>query len=143
MHAEDLRKVAGITAGVAVLAFGAIYSVFASLPDLCSNEKLSEALSPSGRWKAVVFARDCGATTDFSTHVAVLKREENLSSSSESAFSADTNHGAASSGPGGGPAVTAYWISESDLVLRHSAMARVHKAVEAAGPVRIKNEQVR
>jgi hypothetical protein len=40
---------------------------------LCGNRVVAEALSPNGRWKAVVFVRDCGATTSWATHVSILK----------------------------------------------------------------------
>jgi hypothetical protein len=39
----------------------------------CQNEVLSQATSPSGRLKAVVFSRDCGATTGVSVQVSILR----------------------------------------------------------------------
>jgi hypothetical protein len=40
--------------------------------DPCGNSIRATAPSPSGRAKAVVFVRDCGATTGYSTQVSVL-----------------------------------------------------------------------
>jgi hypothetical protein len=40
--------------------------------DLCGNRVIETALAPDGKTKALVFERDCGATTDFSTHVSIL-----------------------------------------------------------------------
>jgi hypothetical protein len=40
---------------------------------MCGNEIYQEVYSPGKLYKAVVFQRDCGATTSFSTHVSILK----------------------------------------------------------------------
>ena len=40
---------------------------------LCGNETITEAVSPDSRHRAVAFVRDCGATTPFSTQVALLR----------------------------------------------------------------------
>ena len=40
--------------------------------DLCGNEVARTVLSPSGKMKAVVFNRNCGATTGFNTQVSIL-----------------------------------------------------------------------
>ena len=40
--------------------------------NLCANTVLKAETSPSGRKTVVVFERDCGATTDFSTQVSVF-----------------------------------------------------------------------
>lgn len=46
--------------------------------DMCGNEVYSEVLSPDGEYKAVVFQRDCGATTGFSTQVSIIHSGDNL-----------------------------------------------------------------
>lgn len=46
--------------------------------DGCVNEPLQTIVSPSGAFKAVVFSRDCGATTGFNTQVSVLGANETL-----------------------------------------------------------------
>lgn len=57
-----------------VLAFTviciAVLHFFAS--EMCANRVAVEAKSPDNRYKAVIFERDCGATTDFSTQVSIL-----------------------------------------------------------------------
>ena len=44
----------------------------------CVNEIRAEIPSPSGEHRAVVFRRNCGATTAFSTHVSVVPSSETL-----------------------------------------------------------------
>jgi hypothetical protein len=47
----------------------------------CSNETVSSQGSPSGAYKAVVFSRNCGATTGFNTQLSILKASEAPNSS--------------------------------------------------------------
>jgi len=43
---------------------------------LCDNEFIQSTTSPDNKWKVVLFQRDCGATTNFSSHIVVIKREQ-------------------------------------------------------------------
>ena len=54
-----------------ILLLGGVL-VLSSCSDMCRNETVSESVSPDGRYRAVVFTRDCGATTDYSTQVSIL-----------------------------------------------------------------------
>src|ERR1041385_6220803 len=72
----------------------------------CANQALRSVPSPDGALRAVVFERECGATTDFSTRVTVLARAgQKLPERPDAVFDADRTHAAAPAGPGGGPAV--------------------------------------
>lgn len=90
----------------------------------CENTILSEARSPNGRLNAVLFERNCGATTGHSTQVSVL-RSGVRPDVSGNAFVADTNHGAADGSVGGGPWVEAVWTDDESLIVRYDAQARV------------------
>ncbi|HET7832013.1 MAG TPA: hypothetical protein VFK88_03520 [Gallionella sp.] len=46
---------------------------------LCETDITQTVFSPSGTLKAVVFSRDCGATTGFNTQVSILRANESLS----------------------------------------------------------------
>jgi hypothetical protein len=74
------RKTAKITAGV-VLA--AVLIGWASTQALdrygfgtCENEAAQYLSSPGGQYRAVIFYRNCGATTNFVTNVSLLKELE-------------------------------------------------------------------
>ena len=45
---------------------------------LCGNDVTQSIVSPSGKVKAVVFTRDCGATTGFSTQISIIRASETL-----------------------------------------------------------------
>lgn len=57
--------------------------------DMCANTVESSQLSPDGKWKIVLFERDCGATTGFSSQISLLKANENLSNESGNVYTAE------------------------------------------------------
>jgi hypothetical protein len=97
--------------------------------------------SPDSRLMAVVFERDCGATTGASTQVSVIPFGAALPNKAGNVFIADTDHGAAPSGPGGGPAVGARWLSPSEAVVSHHRAARVFLAERSFESVMVSYEQ--
>jgi hypothetical protein len=105
------------------------------------NDPVAEYPSPDGASKLVVFQRDCGATTDFSTQASLLGPRVRLSNSDGgNVFIADTNHGVAPSGPGGGPELHVVWESPKRLLLRHHGKARVFKAIPRIGEIDVRFE---
>jgi hypothetical protein len=143
MPARATPKVLIVTAGV-ILAFIAVvcYSLHVFGGSSCANELLAEAVSPDGKLKAVVFQRDCGATTGFSTQVSVFAASAGVGNSAGNVFTSDTNHGLAPSGPGGGPLVKVNWRSPSVLVVSHHAAARVFIAEPQVGSVKVNYESL-
>jgi len=102
-------------------------SIFASssCKDACANKVIFETVSPNGELKAVVFQRDCGATTGFSTQVSILKAGSSFPNISGNVFVADCDHGRAVAGPGGGPTVEVHWSANNALELAYDFNARV------------------
>src|SRR5262249_10486833 len=87
---------------------------------MCANQLLAEIPSPDGALKALVFERDCGATTGFSTQISIVGGNGSLPSRAANLFVADTDHGKAPSGPGGGPELRVGWVGTHVLrVGRH------------------------
>ena len=86
------------------------------LSDVCGNDLVAEHLSPDGKAKLLIFQRDCGATTGFSTQASLVAAEAKLSGSSGNLFIADTDHGIAPSGPGGGPDLRVRWEGPKRLL---------------------------
>lgn len=46
--------------------------------DLCGNDPLTHAESPDKKHLAVIFVRDCGATTGYSTQVSIWRQPAEL-----------------------------------------------------------------
>ena len=93
--------------------------------------------SPDGKLQAVVFERDCGATTDFSTQVSLLQRGATLPDNPGSVLVLDRDHGRAPSGPGGGPTVVVRWLADDSLAISFDRRARLFQHTDSLGGVRI------
>ena len=64
-----------------VLTLGIYIGLFLyTADDMCKNIVYKEYASPNAQLKAVVFVRDCGATTGFSTQISILDFNESLKS---------------------------------------------------------------
>ena len=126
----------GAVAVAAVLAAGA-FIVGRAPSSMCGNRVLSRVPSPDDQLQAVVFERDCGATTDFSTQVALLRRGAPLPNEGGNVLVVDTDHGKAPSGPGGGPVVTVRWVASDSLEIGFHRRARIFRQANAMGAVRI------
>ena len=94
----------------------AVWHLMAFWDGLCGNKILSEAISPDDTRKAVVFWRDCGATTAYSTQISIIPAHDALPNAAGNIFIADDQ-----------PA-TVLWTSRNVLVITHSAHSHVRKA---------------
>jgi hypothetical protein len=105
--------------------------------DPCDNKELQTVNSPNGQHKAIVFQRSCGATTGFSTQISLLKTNKQLPKEGGNIFMADTNHGKAPAGDGGGPAVTIQWLGEQTLSVKYDKRSRVFRCGQSMDGVSI------
>ncbi len=97
---------------------------------MCANEVLQEIPSPDNKLKAVIFKRDCGATTGFSTQITIIKTDEKLQNKRGDVFSVDTDHDKVPSGPGGGPKIEVVWKGPRQLQVKHPQKARIYLSVK-------------
>lgn len=128
-----------------VLVAGAFFFVaynFLSLDDTCENVVLSESANPNRQIKAVIFQRNCGATTGFSTQVSILEFRDELKNDSGNIFVADTNHGEAPSDENGGPKVEAEWIGNNNLKLRYHPKAQTFTKATSFNDIQITYEEI-
>ena len=108
----------GLAAAMLALAFGGT----------CGNDVVARVPSPDGQLEAVVFQRDCGATTDFSTQVSVVRTGAALPDAGGNLLVARGGP----PGPGGGPAVWAEWGGARRLRLRYHSHTRIVRAEREA-----------
>lgn len=95
----------------------------------CGNEVASTFESPRGGRIAVVFNRNCGATTGFNTQLSVLPKGEASPSEAGNALIAD-----------GALALRVRWVSESELVVTGHQGAKIFKQEKLANGVLISYE---
>ena len=86
--------------------------------DMCGNQVISETPSPDNKHKAVVFVRDCGATTGFSTQVSILKYDNKIrdDESGNILTTSDKYYGQRINNVGG-PDVKIKWMTNRKVIL--------------------------
>ena len=107
----------------------------------CRNEVLQMVASPNEGRKAVIFQRDCGATTGFSTQLSILRANDEFPKEPGNTFIADTDGGQAPAGKGGGPEVKVQWVGETELIVMHDKRARVFLSEPTIDGVKLRYER--
>lgn len=75
---SDLRPIYWISIVVLSLTFLTSLFIGSLFSDMCGTSDITEVLSPDARHKIVVYNFDCGATTDFSLDVSLLRANQKL-----------------------------------------------------------------
>jgi hypothetical protein len=74
-----MKKILITIALVVILVPAGVIGIFMySTSNMCANEIYKEVNSPSQEFKAVIFQRDCGATTSFSTQISIVSKATTL-----------------------------------------------------------------
>jgi hypothetical protein len=102
----------------------------------CDNEVLADVPAPDTQHRAVLFQRDCGATTGLSRHVSVLRGSRRLPETAGNAFVADTDPVSADSGIS--PFVAVRWIDHAHLEVLSDTRARVRTMDSLVDGIRIR-----
>lgn len=105
----------------------------------CSNMPITQIDAPGGEHSAVLFRRDCGATTSFSTQLSVLRTGEDEQGSGN-AFRADADHGATALGEWDGPWAEISWLASDHLLVRYAERSRIFRQKDEVSGVRITYE---
>ena len=106
----------------------------------CSNTPVTSSEAPDGLHTAIIFLRECGATTDFSTQISVLMAGQEPAGAGN-AFIADADHGAAATGGWGGPWAEIVWVESDHLMVRYAANTRIFEQKNRVSSVKISYEQ--
>lgn len=93
----------------------------------CGNTIINSTSSPDENYKIVIFERNCGATTGFSTQVSIMPSNEELGSKGGNIFLADDNQGQAKINESGCIDLEAEWLTSSTVVIRYDSSAAVYK----------------
>ncbi len=104
-----------------VLAF--LFYLFSA--NTCENQVFTEVVSPNKIHKAVLFQRDCGATTGFSSQVSLLNADSTLANESGNIMVVD--------GHPDNNAITLTWSSNDELVISQARFSKQYKAEQTWG----------
>lgn len=96
---------------------------YQAFSDMCANEVTAYKTSPDGQWKVVLFERNCGATTGYSTQISLLEATDSLANESGNVFVAE-----------GQPITYALaWESNSTVVVRGTGNRQFKKEPSLSG----------
>jgi hypothetical protein len=95
----------------------------------CGNEVASTIESAGGGHVAVIFNRNCGATTGFNTQLSVLAKGDAVPKEAGNTLIAD-----------GSLALKVRWVSESELVIAGVQGAKIFKQEKLANGVAVSYE---
>jgi hypothetical protein len=111
MHGRKKLWIVGLICvlGVGVLVYRYILSV--TLFPGCSNDVLSERVSPDGKYLATVFERNCGATTPYYRVVSLRRHGKRFDGNDEKAWVFEVKNQ---------PAVALAWESQQQLNIVYS-----------------------
>lgn len=118
---------------LAVLLFSILSTTAFLFIDICSNDTFSTTYSPSGKLKAVVTERDCGATTSYNYILTIGKHDQSFFLTK-----AAWVYGALRNEKERGVALQ--WASESEVLVRfHSSkLQKIEQNPVVIGDERIK-----
>lgn len=91
---------------------------------LCDNETVASLNSPDGERRAILFMRECGATTDYTTQVSVVSSTWQFHGIGN-VFVADAYDRGARRGSWGGPWAEIQWTGPRQLLITYDKRARV------------------
>ena len=100
-----------------------IMFIYVSCGSLCSNDIVFSMESPDKSYKIIHFVRNCGATTDLSAHISIMKTTESLANEAGNAFIFDSNH----CGTKYFSLIKPVWKSNDLIEIKYSKKARVFK----------------
>lgn len=117
---------AGLAAAALLVLVLPIILLMTALEPSCGNDLAKEFPSPNGQLKAVVFRRDCGATTSFTMNVSILPAGQSLPNQPGDAFVKDDDEP---------PAV--HWIDDTHLLISETWPGKILLQKNAVGKVQI------
>ena len=119
------QNILSLIIALCICAFSGFNSTCSDF-DMCGNDVTNEVASPDGKIKAVVFERDCGATTGFSTQISVLPDSKLLPNEGANLFYATSkNEKVKLTEKGVLQNLEVKWLSETKLLIRYDSLAEV------------------
>jgi len=86
---------------------------------MCGNQIITEQLSSDKKYKIIVFVRDCGATTGFSTQVSILRNDKKLGDDDSGNVLTISDHYYGNKyNKYGGADVKSEWVTNKKILIR-------------------------
>lgn len=93
----------------------------------CANKVVGTVKAPRGFLQAIIFTRDCGATTSFSTHISIVGLMNSEPWGGGDVFIADHDHGKVGLSSQNQLSVDMKWVNATTLLIVYPQHARIFK----------------
>lgn len=120
-----LKITIGVVLALLAIPVASLGLIFWFVGDICGNHLHKEYSSPEKSYKAVIFQRDCGATTGFSTQISIISAEQELGNAKGNIYIID--------GHPDDVAPTIKWLSESTLLISRPLNGTEYKSKTSWG----------
>jgi hypothetical protein len=132
----EMRKIKNL---FIVLLFGAtVNSCTSPFADMCGNNISKEINSPDKKLKAVIFIRDCGATTGFSSQLSIIDFSDKLENESGNVLIiSDKEYG-----ENGNADLNAEWNGVNELIIYFNLKAITFKKETEIDDIKITYKQL-
>jgi hypothetical protein len=120
-----MKIITAVILAFLAIPFGFVALLFFFGGDMCGNYVHSTMISPDKRHKAVVFQRDCGATTGFTTQISILEKDDSLANSSGNIFIIDGHPNSA--------APEIFWVTNDEIFIDRAIDGTEYKAKSSLG----------
>jgi hypothetical protein len=138
-----IYKFSSLALAIFVFCTSFANSACLDLSDGCGNDIASEVVSPNRKMKAVIFQRDCGATTGFSTQISVLPNNKTLPNESGNVFYADDNDGKAKLNKDFAlENLEVKWLNDTDLLIRYDKQAKASEFEKLPSGIKVIYEKL-
>jgi hypothetical protein len=84
-----IKYLSGIIGILSIFSGVVLVFLHFSFSAMCGNEIYKTFESPDKKLKAVIFQRDCGATTGYSTQISIIKNSRKLPNKAGNIFTTD------------------------------------------------------
>ena len=95
--------------------------------ELCSLLVVRRTLSPNGHREAVLYQRNCGATTDFATNLSVVSAGARIANARGNVLVADSYDGQAPLDSGSVIHLSVKWLGDDSLLVQYDRRARLFR----------------
>lgn len=112
--------------GILAITFYLIIYTANPFEGMCGNAILKEVQSPNKKHTVVIFTRDCGATTHYSTQLSILDQDEKLENEAGNILVLDFE-----------PKVEVRWKSDNELIVSYDKTFQKFKEEDSFDDIEI------
>ena len=121
------------------IGIGVIYFLLAST-GLCENTIVDEIII--GNKKAVLFVRNCGATTDYSKQISIIGINTELKNKGGNVMISDSDKGKAETDVHGGSIIIMANKNKDHLLIKYAKDTRFYKKKEKKSGIKIVYQEI-